>query len=76
MVGSSRLLSALQRLDYKLLLVPVAFILLRMWSFAGDILFVYIGVRHIESKSLAQIFMTLEVLACEILCMYMYVYSV
>lgn len=62
---SDRLLSALQKLDYKFLLVPVVFILLRMWSFMGDIVFVYFGLSQIHPHGLAKMLMYLEV--CHVL---------
>lgn len=58
---SSRLLSVLQRLDYKFLLVPVAFILLRVWSFFGDVWFVYLNGHKITPAALAKTLMYLEV---------------
>ena len=60
---SDRLLVVLQRLDYKFLLVPVAFILLRMWSFFGDIWFVYANGPRITPDPLAKTLMYLEVYA-------------
>lgn len=68
---SNRLLSALQKLDYKFLLVPVVFILLRIWSFIGDIVFVYFGVCRIKPHALAKALMYLEVCGhCEFQCCY------
>ena len=58
---STRVLSALQKLDYKFLLIPVAFIVLRMWSFMGDVVFVFAGVKHIKPTGLAMALMVLEV---------------
>ena len=58
---STRVLSALQKLDYKFLLIPVAFIVLRMWSFMGDVVFVFAGVKHINPTGLAMALMVLEV---------------
>lgn len=64
---SNRLLSALQKLDYKFLLVPVAFIMLRIWSFLGDVVFVFFGVRQIKPHYLAKALMYLEVCVLETL---------
>ena len=59
---STRDFKALQKLDYKFLFIPVAFIALRMWSFIGDTLFVFVGVEHVRPRLLARILMTLEVI--------------
>ena len=58
---SIRLHAALQKLDYKFLLVPVVFILLRIWSFFGDVWFVYCNHHSISPHYLAKGLMYLEV---------------
>lgn len=40
-----RLSLALQNVDYKFLLIPVMFIVLRFWSFLGDVLNVFVDVQ-------------------------------
>ena len=37
---------ALQNVEYKLLVIPVAFIIFRVWSCTLEILFVYVGVNQ------------------------------
>ena len=45
LVGAKRYWkSALEFLDFRLLLIPVAFMLLRMWTCIINLLFIYIGV--------------------------------
>lgn len=34
---------ALLSVDYKFIFIPLAFIFLRLWSFVGDVLHLYIG---------------------------------
>lgn len=58
--SSDRMMLDLRNIDYKFLLIPVVFIGLRFWSFLGDILHVYIGLRHISSW-IAVILIVLEV---------------
>lgn len=45
--ASDRLSLALQKIDYKFLLIPVVFIVLRLWSFLGDVLNVFVVGLHI-----------------------------
>lgn len=39
---------ALLSIDYKFLAIPLAFILLRVWSFIADVLYLYIGLHHLN----------------------------
>ena len=39
---------ALVSIDYKFILIPLAFILLRVWAFIGDIIHVYFGKNHLN----------------------------
>jgi hypothetical protein len=41
---------ALLSIDYKFLLIPLAFIVLRFWSFLGDIMHLYAGIRHMNAN--------------------------
>ena len=58
--SSDRLALALQSVDYKFLLIPVVFIVLRFWSFLGDVLNVFLVGVHIP-QWLALCLITLEV---------------
>ena len=42
-VSSERFWIAVHNLDFKLLLVPVAFLLLRIWSFIEAVVYIYMG---------------------------------
>ena len=44
--GSERLKLALQRLDYKFLLIPVAFVILRVWSCIEFAVYSYAGMSY------------------------------
>lgn len=46
---SDKFLLALLSIDYKFLLVPLAFIILRFWSFLGDVLHLYAGMRRLNT---------------------------
>ena len=51
---------ALQSVDYKFLLIPLVFIVLRVWSLIGDILHLYKGISRL-SKGLSLILVILGV---------------
>lgn len=42
-VSSERFWNAVHSLDFKLLLIPLAFLLLRIWSFIEAIVYIYMG---------------------------------
>ena len=44
---SDKFMLALLSIDYKFLSIPLAFILLRVWSFVSDLLYLYIGIDHL-----------------------------
>lgn len=46
---SDKFLLALLSIDYKFLLIPLAFIFLRFWSFLGDALHLYAGMKNIST---------------------------
>ena len=54
---------ALLSIDYKFLAIPLAFILLRVWSFVADVLHLYIGMHHLSKP----VSLTLIVLGVSIL---------
>ena len=59
---SDKFLLALLSVDYKFLLVPLAFIFLRLWSFIGDIIHLYMGIENMNEKlSLALIIMAVKI---------------
>ncbi len=58
---SDQLTVDVRNLDYKFLLIPVVFIGLRLWSFLGDLLNVYVGVQDIP-YSLATALILLQVI--------------
>ena len=39
---------AMHRIDYKFILIPVFFLVLRIWSFVVDLLMVYIHIRNLN----------------------------
>lgn len=45
---SDKFLLALLSIDYKFLLIPLAFVFLRMWSIFGDVLHLYFGVGKLK----------------------------
>ena len=62
---SDRLMLALVSIDYKFILIPLAFILLRIWSFIGDILHLYIGMSRLDPRvSLILIILGVSLLWC------------
>ena len=60
--NSDRIWHALHNIDYKFLLIPIAFILLRIWSLVVDVTLIYVGVPVEQiPKTVAIIFVYLSV---------------
>ena len=59
--NSERFWLALQGVDYKFLLIPVVFIILRMWTCIVAILFIYVGLDLDSRNPLVKILINLAV---------------
>lgn len=57
---SDKLMLALLSIDYKFLSIPLAFILLRLWSLIADVLHLYLG-RNDLNKGLSLVLIILGV---------------